>query len=76
MTFRVVANIGETSVYLTGSFDPPAARGEGRYGHFVVDHGHVVARDPFQIALADGIEGPSIDAIVGRALARVGRARW
>lgn len=76
MTFRAVINLADTSVYLTGSYDPPKTRGEGEYGTFRVDHGHAVTRDPFTVAIADGIEGASIDAIVGRAMARIGRATW
>lgn len=76
MQFRVVFNMDETSVYLTGRYDPPRTKGEGEYGHFTVEHGHVAARAPFQIAIADGIEGPSIDAVVGKTMARVGRAAW
>ena len=76
MRFRMVFNLDDTSVDLTGTYHPPDTRGEGEYGRFSVDHGHVAARDPFQVATADGIEGHSIDAIVGRAMARVGRATW
>lgn len=76
MQFRAVINLADTSVYLSGTYDPPSTRGEGEYGTFRVEHGHAVTREPFTIALADGIEGPSLDAIVGRATARVGRATW
>jgi hypothetical protein len=77
MQFSVHFTLADnTNVMLYGTFKPPVDRGEGNYGQYIVDDGYVAVRDPMQIAIADGIEGPSLDAIVGKALARVGRTRW
>ena len=76
MRFKVGFETETCTVALEGEYTPPRIHQEGWYGHFQVERGTVVTRDPLQLAIADGIDGHSLDAVVGRAMARVGRATW